>query len=855
MRRLTHRLFSLLAGLCCLAALSSLVPLSAAAQTVRWDPPAGQLGYNQVSQISLVFENCEPDGAPALPQVDGLTFGRPSQSSQTSIVNFSMTRTFSLVYPVRPSKRTAIAIPAFEVKTDKGNLKVPAANYSVGDATVGNSGVPLDDVATAKLTTPGDSFWAGEVFPVAYNLEVARRYFHSLASNIQWNPSPLVAEDWSKPDPQEGMVGGERRVVSTQTTRVYSKQAGTLTLPAAGQMVNMIVGSTGFGLFSQPSIEQRELDAKPLTVTIKPLPPAPAGFSGAVGEFSFKSKVVPLTSGVGEPITWNIELSGTGNWPDITGLPSRDVSNDFQVVQPKSKRTMKDGSLFEGSLSEDVVLVPTRPGSYRLAPVKFTYFDTKSGSYKTVSSEPVTVTVTAIPHPVQPPPNSGAPLQFSIKSQPENPTASPLPSPTPPTTPENLPLDPLLKSARGFVPFKGGHFWLVVTVPALVLIAVAWAILAALRSRENDPQRLRRAAREKLAELLAGFRARPEKASDLSAQLEIWQRGTAALWEIPHAAPGAPLVEASVNLRAREAGPVWAALWSDADRALHGRDRTLPADWLSRADAALQAVRVPGWQPASLFSPRNLAPFLFTLAVLLIPLAARAADAADAYKAGDFSTAETAWRKTIQDSPADWAARHNLGLALAQQDRWAEAAAHWTSAFLLNPRSDLTRWDLALGLQRSGMAPPELVELSRAEGRFKIARLASPGAWQAGLISAALLLAAALIVLLLQGYRRAGAWARPVALITSLVAVILAASATLSLRAYGTLADPAVVIVWKTSVLRSIPTEADTTQKTSPLSPGSIAFAEKTFLGWTRLTFPGGQSGWVRTEDLVGLYR
>ena len=35
----------------------------------------------------------------------------------------------------------------------------------------------------------------------------------------------------------------------------------------------------------------------------------------------------------------------------------------------------------------------TKPGTYKLAPVRFTYFDTKSGGYKTVASEPVTVTI------------------------------------------------------------------------------------------------------------------------------------------------------------------------------------------------------------------------------------------------------------------------------------------------------------------------------------------------------------------------------------------------------------------------------------------------------------------------------
>jgi len=193
--------------------------------------------------------------------------------------------------------------------------------------------------------------------------------------------------------------------------------------------------------------------------------------------------------------------------------------------------------------------------------------------------------------------------------------------------------------------------------------------------------------------------------------------------------------------------------------------------------------------------------------------------------------------------------------ALAAIDRWAEATGHWTSAFLLNARSDTTRWDLALGLQRSGMAPPELVEFSRGEGRHELARWASPGEWQLVLVGAALLLAAALIVLLLQGYRRIGTWAKPVALTTSLVAVLLAAAATLSLHTSAPPAAPGAVRVWRAPPLRRPLTAADTPQRTPPLSAGSVATAEKTFLGWTKLGFAGGQSGWVRSENLVRLYR
>ncbi len=824
------------------------------AQSVHWDPPGGQLGFNQVSELSLVFEECEPDGTPQIPAVDGLSFGRPSQSSETSMINFKISRRLTLVFPVRPSKRATLRIPEFDVQTDKGAMHVKAASFTVGDATVGGTGLALDDISAAKITLAKTNFWAGEVIPVTYTLSVVKRYFHSLASTVDWQPAPLVAEEWSKPEPSETMLRGERRIVATQNTRVYAKQPGNYTLKPATQVANLVVGQTGFGLFSTPAVEQRALTTDPVEISVQPLPTAPANFSGAVGQFALVSKIIPTAPAVGEPVTWTLELTGTGNWPDISGLPQREVSNDFQVVQPKSKRTSKDNALFEATLAEDVVLVPTKTGNYTLGPVKFTYFDTASGSYKTITTDSVTVTVS--PATVSPLPQNipGAPVQFSLNLPPSA-TPAPVAKPAvPPAPPENLPRDPLTENHHGLAPFGMRDLAIICITVAVSLPLMAWLTLAALGSREYDPERRRREARAALAALLPELRRAGSSLGALHPQLRLWQSHAAALWEVPHAAPGATLVQSAVNLRAKDAAGTWAGLWAEADRALHGPDPALPADWISRADSALQAVKVPGWPLFSLFSPRHLLPFLFTL-MLLAPMVARADGASEAYKRGEFTAAEAAWRQELSSETTQWNTRHNLGLALAQQDRWAEATAYWTSGFLLAPRANETRWDLALGLQRSGLAPPELVGLSRGEGRNVLARVASPGEWQLLLIVAALLIAAALILLLLQGYRRAGHWARPAALAGITIAILLAGAATLSLHTYGQLAHPDVALVWKPSLLRSIPTEADTTQKTSPLSAGSIAVIDRSFLGWSRLNFTGGQTGWVRTEDVIRLYR
>lgn len=831
-----------------------IVATSLRAQSVRWDPPAGQLGYNQVSELSLVFEDCEPDGAPQLPAIDGLQIGRPSQRSETSMVNFKISRRFSLSYPVRPSKRATITIPPFSIQTDKGALRVAGASYSVGDASVGSSGLSVDDISAATLTVPKTTFWVGEVFPVTYSLSVIKRYFHSPASLLEWESAPLLTEEWSKPEPSETMLRGERRFVASQSTRAYAKEPGTLSLKPAQQLVNLVVGTTGFGLFSTPAVEQRVLATEPLRLTIKPLPSAPAAFSGAIGQFALVSKVVPTSPAIGEPVTWTLELTGTGNWPDFAGLPQREVSSDFSVVQPKSKRTMKDNSLFEGTLTEDVVLVPTKTGTYTLPSVKFVYFDTASGTYKTIATEAVTVAVSAAS--ASPLPNvPGAPVQFSLNpsgAATSAPTIA-LPEAVAPVPPENLPRDPIAQPERGLAPWLNSHLVVACVLAATMLPLAIWLTLAALRSRTLDPQRRRREAHAALSKLLADLPRSGGRSPALGAQLRLWQQHAAALWEIPHAAPGAPLVRNAVADRAKDAADAWTTLWNEADRAQHSREGTLPADWVLRAQGALQAVKVPAWPATALFAPRNLLPFLFALAVALAPLSASAA-APDDYKRGDFAAAQSAWQKSVAADPTDWAARHNLGLAYAQQDRWTEATAQWTSAFLLNPGSDLTRFDLTIGLQRSGMAPPELVEFSHGEGRHALARTLSPGGWQLALVGSALLIAAALGLLLFRGYRKIGAWARPVALSVVLLAIVAAAAATLSLNTYGPLAHPDVVLVWRASTLRSIPTDADT-QKVTALSAGSIAIADKSFLGWNRLNFPGGQTGWARTGDLVKLYQ
>ncbi len=812
-----------------------LLGLSAAhAQTVRWTPADS----GDASELQLVFEDCAPDGDPHLPAVSGATLALEGTSSQTNIVNLSITRTTVLTYRVRSSHGGAVQIPAFEVSTNKGAVQVAA--YSGGTAAAS-----LDSSTSGTLAVPSSTFWAGEVFPVTYSLSVARRYYAQLASDIDWTSAPLVVEDWGKPEPLTTTVNGEARVGNTYKTRAYVKASGRVTLEAVHQLVNLQTGSVGFGLFQQPRVEQIAVTSNRPDFTIRPLPPgAPGSFNGAVGQFTLASKVVPASAAIGEPITWTLTLAGMGNWPDIPGLPAREVSKDFQVVQPQAKRTPTEGKLFDSTLTEDVVLVPTRAGSYTLGPVTYSYFDPRSSRYVSVTTDQVTVSVTA---PLAPKFNL---MPTTAETPAENPEAkAPVAPVKPPAPPAAIPRDPLPGASEAPVPWSTSTLIEALIAP-FVLLLLCWLGLALRRALASDPVRPQREARRRLAATLHELRS--ATGTDARARLLLaWQHDTAALWRVSLAAPSAAVFHAGPKGLSATA---WENLWTESDRVLYGPDAALPADWIARAEAALVAQRVDGFSPLQLFLARNLFPFLALALAGVFFHGPLSADPLADYRKGDFSVAEKSWRDAIAAHPTDWIAQHNLSLALIQQDHAGEAAAHAVAAFVQHPEDPSVRWHLGPAFEKAGYTAEPLAAFVQPGPLQEVAQLASPAEWQFVLVLAAALIALALGLWLLRGYGWRAGWIHLTAVVALVLGLLLIPVAVLGLHAYGTTADARAVIAWHGSTLRSIPTEADTAQKTTALAGGSIAVVDKTFLGWVRLSFDNGQTGWVRKEEIVPLW-
>jgi hypothetical protein len=835
---------------------------SASAQSVRWEPAGGTLGRDQTSTLALIFDNAAPDETPVPPDAPGLEFiGAAGRSEQTSLnigtgARNVRQRTVTFTYRVRPTRSEGqVRIPAFTVATDAGPLTVPAAGFTLAEATVGDTGLTLDKIAITRFTPPAAPVWAGEVFRLSHTLDVSAAYFRQniLAGPLDWTAAPLIAEEWESPTATEITRNGERRAIITWQTRAIAPTATPgLVVPTATQLVNLPTGSSNSFFLGQSFFEQFTLTAPSVPLPVRRVPlPAPDDYDGAVGQFTLASKIVPETAAVGEPVTWTLTLDGTGNWPVIDRLPPRELPAAFRVVSPRAQKTPKNNALFDATLAEDLVLIPQKPGRYTLGPYTLSIFNPSTGAYETLRTAPVTIDIT--------PGSAGTQPASSTTAEDPPPGSDPAPRPPlPPAKISPLPGDPLPFGLVADAPFAAWPAPLRLTLAALALPAVLWLILAARHARRHDPLRSRREAHARLVALLPRLQT---GASD--ADLLAWQQAARELFALESVTPSATDL----------ANPVWSALWIETERALYRPATGLSPEWHDTAADALRRSAPPrrsffaAFRPAHLPAGAALVGLSVSSIFPLLPVPASAAssspvglsvssispasaprDPAVLYARADFPAAESAWREAIAASPRDAAPRHNLALALAQQGRWNEAAAHAYAAALQAPADPALRRLLDATLPRASYAPPAIPDLAR--------RLTVHD-WQLLALAAALVLLALTPVAYLFARFARGPFGSASFFIGHLSLVVGAAAllaALLALRAHGPAAAPEAVLVWQADTLRAVPTELGEQEVTTDLPAGTLARVDKDFLGWRRLVLRDGNTGWVRAESLVGLW-
>jgi hypothetical protein len=165
------------------------------------------------------------------------------------------------------------------------------------------------------------------------------------------------------------------------TVPLIATGTGTLTIDPAIASVTMGGSSRGWGLRFGPMREERRA-TDVVTLTVRPLPPAPPGFSGAVGEVAVSARLEREEAAVGESVGLVLTLESDGALEGLALPPYEPDGASVYADDDAVTGRLIDGG-YRAVLRSRKVIVPTEEGELSLPPLEVVSFSPDRGEYVT----------------------------------------------------------------------------------------------------------------------------------------------------------------------------------------------------------------------------------------------------------------------------------------------------------------------------------------------------------------------------------------------------------------------------------------------------------------------------------------
>ena len=138
--------------------------------------------------------------------------------------------------------------------------------------------------------------------------------------------------------------------------------------------------------FNSYSVQEEFISSNPIKIKVKNLPrPVPKNYIGIVGSLKVESSVDKNTVKANDAINYKISFIGTGNL-ELLAEQKIDFPTDFEVYDAKIDERIFQGGLKRSVKTYEYLVIPRYEGKYEIPKSVFSYFDSKSGKFKEISS-------------------------------------------------------------------------------------------------------------------------------------------------------------------------------------------------------------------------------------------------------------------------------------------------------------------------------------------------------------------------------------------------------------------------------------------------------------------------------------
>jgi tetratricopeptide (TPR) repeat protein len=398
MRKKTGNIMNILKQLILTVVISGAATVAHAQTSSQLSTSFLARGEQALLEVSVI--GGQPDEMPEISAVKDIRIQPSSRSSgrQTRLLTGrKLARVFS--YVVAGYEVGNYTIPAIEVMVDgKRTLTAPL------DFTIYNP----DELQWSEVKTADRTFRYASSFRV---LNTKPFEHETLTTEIKvFVPADLVVADAGIPDfERDGLTAwrfqsspmtntinllGAPYVGISYPSSITPTRTGKISIgPAKIRLVTQEVVMTPFPRTVNPEIY---LQVPRLELEAKPLPkPAPAGFENAVGSFQITASTPVTEVQEGDPITVDLTVSGSGNL-DTLVAPQLEEPEGWKVYSTTTEQRGDERRQLVGNLVFHQSLRPLEMKT-EIPAFRLVYFDLKSASYKTLTTPPIPLKMTANP--------------------------------------------------------------------------------------------------------------------------------------------------------------------------------------------------------------------------------------------------------------------------------------------------------------------------------------------------------------------------------------------------------------------------------------------------------------------------
>ena len=361
--------------------------------------------------IEISGEKAGNIATPELPEIKNFENlgSSTSSSSSYSIVNGKMTSSISksFTYTLRPQKIGNYLIPPITIKIKKKSFTTEPIHIKVSEGSTqpapptsssftkqSNSTSDLSDNLFLIANLSKKNVYEEEPIIVEYKL-YSRYDISNLAFAGDTNFEGFWKEDIYKPESinfnRETYNGIMYNVMLMQSVALFPTKSEKQKIPSLD--LNVDVRTQSHSFFDFGTTKRYNIKNKPVYVNVRPISQnnKPSSFSNAVGKFKLSSNISQTQMNVGDSFTYTITISGTGNLKQFD-IPKLKEVNNLRFLDPEITTDINNNKI-SGKKTIKYLIIAQEKGNFTLPAVPFTYFDTSSGSYKTLQTKPYQLNV------------------------------------------------------------------------------------------------------------------------------------------------------------------------------------------------------------------------------------------------------------------------------------------------------------------------------------------------------------------------------------------------------------------------------------------------------------------------------